>query len=70
MGVAQIYYVVDTAPDDKWEGGVGHVTVDTVKEQLPQPSNDHLILVCGPPPMMKVTFRHRPPSPLMNTTYI
>jgi NAD(P)H-flavin reductase len=33
-------------------GGLGHVEPDDVKQQLPEPSSDHMIFVCGPPPMM------------------
>lgn len=47
-----VYYVVDKADKD-WKGGLGYVTAEMLKEHLPQPSDDHMILVCGPPGMMK-----------------
>lgn len=47
-----VYYVVDKGDKD-WKGGVGYVTAEMLKEHLPGPSNEHIVLVCGPPGMMK-----------------
>ena len=49
----QIHYVVDKANDDKWKYSIGHVNKELVQQQLPPPGPDSLIMVCGPPPMMK-----------------
>lgn len=51
LGCLQIYHVVDEASSKDWSGGKGRVSKEIVQEQLPPPSNDHLILVCGPPPV-------------------
>jgi len=57
-----MYYLVDKAPPGGWEGGVGHLTEDIARQQLPPPSDDHLILVCGPPPMMKAISGDKAPD--------
>ncbi|KAF2279819.1 NADH-cytochrome b5 reductase 1 [Westerdykella ornata] len=47
----RVYYVLNNPPE-KWDGGVGFVTADMIKEKLPPPSPDTKILICGPPPMV------------------
>eukprot|EP00850_Spirogloea_muscicola_P021589 SM000255S08768 [mRNA] locus=s255:170703:174046:+ [translate_table: standard] len=47
----KVFYVVDH-PDKDWHGGVGRTNADILKKALPAPSDDTLILVCGPPGMM------------------
>ncbi|EXJ82678.1 NADH-cytochrome b5 reductase 1 [Capronia epimyces CBS 606.96] len=46
-----VHYVLNNPPE-KWDGGVGFVTADMIKEKLPAPGPDVKILVCGPPPMV------------------
>lgn len=41
-------------PDDEWNGPLGHIDAEDIKKELPAPGNDHLIFVCGPPPMMDI----------------
>ncbi|GAB4832883.1 NADH-cytochrome b-5 reductase-like protein [Ancistrocladus abbreviatus] len=48
----KVYYTVDR-PSNNWSGGVGHLSKDMVIKGLPSPGDDTLILVCGPPGMMK-----------------
>ncbi|KAL8129575.1 hypothetical protein V2J09_018730 [Rumex salicifolius] len=48
----KVYYTVDT-PSDDWRGGVGFISKDMALKGLPSPGEDTLILVCGPPGMMK-----------------
>jgi len=53
-----VYYVVDKAPtrsflQKPWAGGVGYVTEDMLKTQLPPPSAESMVYVCGPPGMYK-----------------
>ena len=33
--------------------GLGHIDKDMLKQQMPPPTKDSLVLVCGPPPMYK-----------------
>lgn len=52
-----VYYVIDK-PERGWRGGVGYITADLLSQHLPHTpgpttSNDTLVCVCGPPPMMK-----------------
>ncbi|OWM65968.1 hypothetical protein CDL15_Pgr015393 [Punica granatum] len=47
----KIFYTVDN-PTKNWKGGVGYVSKDMALKGLPGPSDDTLILVCGPPGMM------------------
>ena len=53
----QVYYTIDKTKDGKipegWKGGVGYVTKDMASAHIPPPSDDNLVLVCGPPPMYK-----------------
>ncbi|KAF3328522.1 NADH-cytochrome b5 reductase-like protein [Carex littledalei] len=48
----KVFYTVDK-PADNWRGGVGYVSKEMALKGLPSPSADSLILVCGPPGMMK-----------------
>ncbi|KAF9680923.1 hypothetical protein SADUNF_Sadunf06G0172100 [Salix dunnii] len=48
----KIFYTVDN-PSKNWKGGSGYISKDMVVKGLPGPSDDTLILVCGPPGMMK-----------------
>ncbi|XP_027331544.1 NADH-cytochrome b5 reductase-like protein [Abrus precatorius] len=48
----KIFYTVDN-PTKNWKGGAGLISKDMVVKGLPCPSDDTLILVCGPPGMMK-----------------
>lgn len=46
-----VYYVLNNPPE-KWQGGVGFVTADILKEHVPAPAADVKLLMCGPPPMI------------------
>ncbi|KAJ8258036.1 hypothetical protein GJAV_G00192450 [Gymnothorax javanicus] len=48
----KVWFTVDRAPKD-WEFSEGFVTADMIREHLPAPSDDSLILTCGPPPMIQ-----------------
>lgn len=47
-----VEYVLEKPPKD-WTGGAGRVTEELLKKSLPPPSDDSMVLVCGPPGMMK-----------------
>jgi len=47
----RVHYVLNNPPE-AWTGGVGFVTVDMIKENLPAPADDVKIMICGPPPMV------------------
>lgn len=44
----QVYYVVNKPTSFFWRGGKGFVTGDMIKEHLPPPSDDNLVLVSYP----------------------
>jgi len=46
-----VYHVLNNPPA-KWEGGVGFVTAEIIKERFPAPARDIKIMICGPPPMV------------------
>ncbi|RLN71448.1 hypothetical protein BBJ28_00014989 [Nothophytophthora sp. Chile5] len=39
-------------PSAAWEGYTGFVSKEMIAEHMPKPSDENLICVCGPPPMM------------------
>lgn len=47
-----VYFTLDKAPST-WTQGVGYVTKKMIEEHLPKPSNDNVVLNCGPPLMIK-----------------
>ncbi|XP_043723135.1 NADH-cytochrome b5 reductase-like protein [Telopea speciosissima] len=48
----KVFYTVDN-PSKNWRGGKGFVSKDMVMKGLPGPAEDTLVVVCGPPGMMK-----------------
>ena len=50
--VFDLHYIIDKSLNPKdWNHHTGYVTTEILKELLPAPSKDTLILTCGPPPM-------------------
>ncbi|KAG6574353.1 NADH-cytochrome b5 reductase [Phytophthora cinnamomi] len=39
-------------PSAEWKGLTGFVSKEMVEKYMPEPSDDNLVCVCGPPPMM------------------
>lgn len=48
----KLWFTLDRAPQG-WEFGQGFVSTAMVREHLPPPSADVLVLMCGPPPMLQ-----------------
>ncbi|XP_015267199.1 PREDICTED: NADH-cytochrome b5 reductase 2 [Gekko japonicus] len=48
----KFWYTLDRPPQG-WKYSSGFVTTDMIKDHLPAPSDDTLILMCGPPPMIQ-----------------
>lgn len=44
-------------PPEHWAFSKGRITDDMLKQHLPSPSDDALILVCGPDPMINLTVK-------------
>jgi len=53
----KIYYVLNNSPAN-WKGGVGFVSREMIEANLPKPSGDTMILMCGPPMMNKAMVGH------------
>lgn len=54
----KITYLLDKPERDDWEGGVGYVTLDLMKESFPSAEEDVQLLVCGPPGMVSSVKRN------------
>lgn len=48
----KVWYTVDRPPA-KWKYSTGFITDIMIKERLPPPGPDTMVLMCGPPPMVK-----------------
>ncbi|XP_078500236.1 NADH-cytochrome b5 reductase 1 isoform X1 [Lissotriton helveticus] len=48
----KLWFTVDTAPEG-WEYSTGFVDAKMIKDHLPAPADDVLILLCGPPAMVQ-----------------
>ncbi|XP_066523025.1 NADH-cytochrome b5 reductase 3 [Hoplias malabaricus] len=48
----KLWYTLDKVPDD-WEFSQGFINEQMVRDHLPLPGDDTLILMCGPPPMIQ-----------------
>ncbi|CAG8767877.1 27060_t:CDS:2, partial [Racocetra persica] len=50
----KIFYTLDQPPDDElWTQGVGYVSQKAIKNHIPGPQEDVLVLVCGPDGMIR-----------------
>lgn len=61
----KVHYVVEktgTLNGLFWSGSTGYVTEDIIKKHCPGPSDDNLVLVCGPPPMMNAISGDKAPD--------
>lgn len=47
-----LWYTLDKPPQD-WSYSSGFVTTDMIRDHLPAPSRDVLVVLCGPPPMIQ-----------------
>jgi len=48
----RVYYIIDK-PSLHWPGFSGYINEEILRKTMPPASQDSLICVCGPPPMMK-----------------
>uniref|UniRef100_UPI00358F2B7E NADH-cytochrome b5 reductase 3-like n=1 Tax=Myxine glutinosa TaxID=7769 RepID=UPI00358F2B7E len=48
----KIWYTLSNPPKG-WEYSKGHVAEDMIRNQLPAPSDDTMVLMCGPPAMIE-----------------
>lgn len=48
----KLWFTVDRS-EANWPYSTGFVNAEMIKDHFPPPSNDALVLLCGPPPMIK-----------------
>lgn len=48
----KLHYVLSSAPPPGWTGSVGRINNDLLKAEMPCPSEEGIVLVCGPEPMI------------------
>lgn len=56
----KLFLTVDVTPEDSvgWKYGTGFVTQSMIQQNLPKPSEDTIILYCGPPPFEDMMKKH------------
>jgi cytochrome-b5 reductase len=57
----KVTYVV-AAPSAQWTGAKGYVNADILRRTMPQPGEDVLLLVCGPPGFMEAVSGNKTPD--------
>jgi len=58
----KVHYTIDKATTNNWKHAVGHINESMLKNHMPPPSDENLILVCGPPGMMKFISGDKAPD--------
>lgn len=58
----KVYYTIDRKTTNSWSGETGFVNADMIKKYLPPPSDDNMIFVCGPDPMLKSISGEKGPN--------
>lgn len=53
----KVHYTLDRPPAQGWEYSTGFIDEKMVRDHLPAPSEDSVVLMCGPPPMIKFACR-------------
>ena len=48
----KLHYTLDRPPAN-WTGSTGFISTDMIESHLPPPGDDTVVLMCGPPPMIK-----------------
>uniref|UniRef100_A0A8I5KYU1 cytochrome-b5 reductase n=1 Tax=Homo sapiens TaxID=9606 RepID=A0A8I5KYU1_HUMAN len=48
----KLWYTLDRAPE-AWDYGQGFVNEEMIRDHLPPPEEEPLVLMCGPPPMIQ-----------------
>lgn len=54
----KVFHVLNNPPKKGWKGGSGFITQAMIKEHLPPPGDNVIILRCGPSPMNKAMEAH------------
>jgi len=55
----ELVLIIDKALNpETWKYPTGYITKDLLKEYMPAPSDETLILSCGPPPMCNIVEKY------------
>ncbi|KAI3388436.1 hypothetical protein SNEBB_011015 [Seison nebaliae] len=49
----KVSYTLDEVDDDDWPYAKGFINEEMIRKYLPPPGDDTLVMICGPPPMVK-----------------
>jgi len=51
----KVFHTIERVKDEekKWEGGIGYISTEMIKENIWSPDDDVAVLYCGPPPFNK-----------------
>lgn len=49
----KLHYTLDNPPAENWKYSTGFINKDMISKHLPSSDTDVLIVLCGPPPMIK-----------------
>lgn len=53
-----VYHVLNTPPQQAWQGGSGFITREVIEARLPAPGPGVAVLRCGPPAMNDAMGAH------------
>eukprot|EP00347_Sterkiella_histriomuscorum_P007906 403347109 len=56
----KLHLTVDVKPEvsESWEGSVGFITQEMLRQNMPEASPETIILYCGPPPFEEMMAKH------------
>jgi len=57
-----VHYTIDKSVLPNWKHDVGFISSSMVKKYLPPPSNDTVVMVCGPPGLMNLVSGDKAPD--------
>jgi len=57
----RVHYVLENPPD-QWSGSIGLINEGIISKFMPPPSDDSMVMVCGPPGMLNAICGEREPD--------
>lgn len=58
----RVHYILSQSAPEGWKGYTGFISAEIVKKHLGAPSDDSLVLVCGPPGFMEAVSGNKTPD--------
>lgn len=56
-GRFHVHYTLSSSAPPAWAYSMGRITEDMLREHLPTPGEDKMVLACGPPNMIELTLK-------------